>query len=43
MEDADSSTVDTESVFITAAVDAHEGYYVVTFDIPGVYHHTEID
>ena len=39
-EDAASLTVATESVFITAAVYAHEGLDVVTFDIPGTYLHT---
>ena len=29
-------------MFITAAVDAHEDFYVAIFDIPGEYLHTEI-
>ena len=39
-DDADSLTVATESVFITAVVDAHEGWDGATFDIPGDYLHT---
>ena len=35
-----STTVATESVFLTAAVNSHEGPFVVAFDIPGVYVHT---
>ena len=35
-----STTVATESVFLTAAVNSHEGPFVVAFDIPGVYGHT---
>ena len=35
-----STKVFTESVFLTAAVNSHEGPSVVTFDIPGVYVHT---
>ena len=40
-EDADSPTVATESVFITTAVEAHEGQDVATFDTTGEYLHTE--
>ena len=36
-EDVASPKVSTESVFITAAVDAHEGHDVATFDITGSY------
>ena len=42
-EDAYLPTVATDSFFITAAVGAHEGRDVATFDIPGVYLHTETD
>ena len=38
-----SSTVVTESVFITTEVDADEGREVAMFDIPGAYLQTEID
>ena len=34
-EDGASPTVSTESVFITAVMYAHEGWYVAIFDIPG--------
>ena len=40
-EGAVSSTVATELVFITMAVDAHEGQYGATFVFPGKYTHTE--
>ena len=42
-EDAASPIVATESVFITAAVDAHEIRYVAIFDILGAYLRTETD
>ena len=41
-EDVDSPAVVTDSVFITVAVDAHEGWDVDTFDIPVAYLHIEI-
>ena len=40
---AASPIVATESVIITATVDAHEGQYMATFDTPGAYLHTETD
>ena len=36
-------TVATESVLLTAAVDAHEGRYLATFDIPEAHLCTETD
>ena len=36
-----SPTVATESVFITAVIDAHEGRDVACFDIPGAFLHAE--
>jgi hypothetical protein len=42
-EDAASPTMATESVFITAAIEAHEGRHVTIFDILGAYMHTETD
>jgi hypothetical protein len=42
-EDAASPTVATESVFTTAAIEAHEGRRVAVFDIPGAYLHTKTD
>jgi hypothetical protein len=42
-EDAASPTVATESVFITTAIEAHEGRHVTIFDIPGAYLHTKTD
>ena len=36
-------TVATESVFITAVIDAHEGRDVACFDIPGAFLHAESD
>ena len=42
-EDADSYKVVTESVFIAMGVNSHEDWYGDTFDIPGVYIHTETD
>jgi hypothetical protein len=40
-EDAASPTMATESVFIPAAIKAHEGRHVAVFDIPGAYLHNE--
>jgi hypothetical protein len=42
-EDAASPTVGTDSVFITGAIEAHEGREVVTVDIPGAFLHTDTD
>ena len=39
-EDADSHTVATDPVFITAEVDTHEDWDVETLDTPGEYLHT---
>ena len=38
-----SPTVAADSVILTEAVNAHEGWYMVTFDLPKVYVHTETD
>ena len=38
-EGAYSPTVSTELVFITVAVDAHEGQDMATFEIPEAYLH----
>ena len=35
-----SPTVAADSVILTEAVNAHEGWYMVTFDLPKVYVHT---
>ena len=42
-KDTDSPTVATDSVFITATLDTHEGQDVVIFDTSVVYLHTNID
>jgi len=42
-EETTSPTVMTESVFLTSMLEAHEGRYVVTLDIPGAFMQTEID
>jgi len=42
-EDAASPTVHTDSVFITAAISAHEGRDNMTFDIPGAFVTTKTD
>ena len=36
-------TVATESVFITAIIDAYKGRNVACFDIPGVFLHANVD
>jgi hypothetical protein len=36
-------TVATESVFITAIIDTHEGHDVACFDIPGAFLHANVD
>jgi hypothetical protein len=36
-------TVATESVFITAVIDMHEGHDVACFDIPGAFLHANVD
>jgi hypothetical protein len=35
--------VATDSVFITSAIEAHEGREVITMDIPGAFLHAETD
>ncbi len=40
-EDSDSPTVATESIFITGAIEAHEGRKVNCYDIPGAYLHAK--
>jgi hypothetical protein len=42
-QETTSPTVATESVFITAVVDAHEGRDVAYFHIPGAFLHAESD
>jgi hypothetical protein len=42
-QDTTSPTVSTESVFITAVIDAHEGRDVACFDIPGAFLHADSD
>ena len=42
-EDASSPTVATDSVFITGAIDAHEGRDVAFADLPGAFLHTLTD
>ena len=42
-EETSSPTVMTESVFITAAIDAMEGRHVVTVDVPGAFMQTDVD
>ena len=42
-ENAISPTVATDSVFITSAIEAHEGREVITMDIPGAFLHAETD
>ena len=36
-------TVATESVFLTAVIDVHEGHDVACFDIMGVFLHADVD
>ena len=36
-------TVATESVFITAIINAHEGRNVACFNIPGAFLHADVD
>ncbi len=38
-----SPTVATESVFITAVIDAYDGRDVACFNIPGVFLHADVD
>ena len=40
---AASPTVMNDSVFITSAIDAHEGRKVITCDIPGAFLHADLD
>jgi len=42
-QETTSPTVATESVFITAVIDAHEGWDVGCFDIPGAFLHADMD
>jgi len=42
-QDTTSPTVATESVFITAIIDAHKGRDVACFDIPGAFLHADVD
>ena len=42
-EDAASPTVSNESVFITAAIAAHEKRFVQCFDVPGAFLRTKTD
>jgi len=42
-QDTTSPTVATESVFITAVIDLHEGCDVACFDIPGSFLHADVD
>jgi hypothetical protein len=42
-QDTTLPTVATESVFITAVIDAHEGRNVACFDIPGAFLHADVD
>ena len=42
-EEVASPTVQTESVFITATIDAHEGRDVETVNLPGTFLHTDVD
>ena len=42
-QDTTSPTVATESVFITAVIDAHKGCNVVCFDIPGAFLHADVN
>ncbi len=42
-QDTTSPTMATESVFITAVIDAHEGCNVACFDIPGAFLHADVD
>jgi len=42
-QESTSPTVSTESVFITAVVDAHEERDVACYDIPGAFLHTDSD
>jgi hypothetical protein len=42
-EDASSPTVATESVFITAVIDAEEGRDVAVVDIPGAFMQANMD
>jgi hypothetical protein len=42
-QDTTFPTVATESVFITAVIDVHEGHNVACFDIPGAFLHADVD
>ena len=41
--DATSPTISTDSIFLTALIDALEGQHVWCFDIPGTFLHAEMD
>jgi hypothetical protein len=41
-DDTSSPTVSTDAVFITAAVEAHEGRHTMTMDIEGAYLHADM-
>ena len=42
-EDSTAPTVSTEAVFLTAVIDAMEGWNVVVLDVPGAFMQAEID
>jgi hypothetical protein len=42
-QETTSRTVATESVFITAVINAHEGRDGACFDIPGAFLHADVD
>jgi hypothetical protein len=42
-EESSSPTVAIESLFLTAVIDAKEGRYVATCDIPGAFMHADMD
>jgi len=42
-DETSSPTVSTEAVFLTSLIDAQEGRYIVTVDIPGAFMHATID
>jgi hypothetical protein len=42
-EDTSAPTVSTEALFLTSAVDAHEGRKVISVDVPGAFMQCDID
>jgi hypothetical protein len=42
-EETSSPTVSTESLFLTAAINAHERRKVISVDVPGAFMHSDID